>query len=146
VTTVSENTNSLDYYLSLDYPIRIYGSADEGYIAGIDELLGCEGYGDTPAAALADLDDFKRAWFVDALNKGRRIPRPTKHAANPPSGRFNLRLPRSLHRALIDQAGTEGVSLNTHVISLLSWAVSAAAPFAAAEPTPAQQKPKRRLG
>ncbi|MBD3400320.1 MAG: toxin-antitoxin system HicB family antitoxin [Candidatus Coatesbacteria bacterium] len=99
---MSEKTNSLDYHLSLDYPLRLYGSADEGYIAGIDELLGCDGYGDTPAAALADLDGFNRAWFEDALKKGRRIPRPTKRAANPPSGRFNPRLPRSLHRAPID--------------------------------------------
>ena len=36
------------------------------------------------------------------------------------SGKFNVRLPRSLHRALVDAASQDGVSLNQYVVMLLS--------------------------
>jgi predicted HicB family RNase H-like nuclease len=38
------------------------------------------------------------------------------------SGKFVLRLPKSLHRRLAQQAEQEGVSLNQYAVSLLSEA------------------------
>src|SRR5680860_198688 len=37
------------------------------------------------------------------------------------SGRVTLRLPRSLHRALAETSDTEGVSLNQHLVNVLSY-------------------------
>ena len=37
------------------------------------------------------------------------------------SGRVTLRLPRSLHRILAGQASNEGVSLNQHLVNVLSY-------------------------
>lgn len=52
--------------------------------------------------------------------KGRAFP-----AATVPtddfSGRVTLRLPRSLHRALVETAESEGVSLNQHLANVLSY-------------------------
>ena len=47
-----------------------------------------------------------------------RIPLPSY----PPeySGKFNVRIPKSLHQLLIDAAERDGVSLNQYVVMLLS--------------------------
>lgn len=37
------------------------------------------------------------------------------------SGRVTLRLPRSLHRVLVETADTEGVSLNQYLVNVLSY-------------------------
>lgn len=42
------------------------------------------------------------------------------------SGKFTVRLPRSLHQALVDRAEKEGVSLNLFVTNALSRTVAAA--------------------
>jgi len=52
--------------------------------------------------------------------KGRSFPLaivPSDHF----SGRVTLRLPRSLHRILAGQASKEGVSLNQHLVNILSY-------------------------
>lgn len=41
------------------------------------------------------------------------------------SGKFTVRLPRSLHQALVDRAEREGVSLNLFVTNALSREVAA---------------------
>jgi hypothetical protein len=41
------------------------------------------------------------------------------------SGKFTVRLPRSLHQALVDRAEKEGVSLNLFVTNALSRTVAA---------------------
>ena len=42
------------------------------------------------------------------------------------SGKFTVRLPRSLHQALVDRADKEGVSLNLFVTNALSRTVASA--------------------
>jgi predicted HicB family RNase H-like nuclease len=57
---------------------------------------------------------------------------PAKHSAKSGghdyttySGKFTVRLPRSLHQALVDRAEKEGVSLNLFVTNALSRTVAA---------------------
>ncbi len=52
----------------------------------------------------------------------RKIPLPTPKRAF--SGQFNIRVPRSLHRALVRSATEEGVSLNALVNQLLHAALA----------------------
>ncbi len=52
--------------------------------------------------------------------KGRRFPA-AMVPADEFSGRVTLRLPRSLHRVLAETADTEGVSLNQHLVNVLSY-------------------------
>lgn len=59
---------------------------------------------------------------------------PVKHTAKSPamksgdytkfSGKFTVRLPKSLHQALVDRADREGVSLNLFVTNALSRTVA----------------------
>jgi len=67
---------------------------------------------------------------------GRKVARkaPVKHASKASaaksgdytkySGKFTVRLPKSLHQALVDRADREGVSLNLFVTNALSRTVA----------------------
>ncbi len=44
----------------------------------------------------------------------------------PPSGKLNVRMPRSVHAALVEEAKSEGVSLNALIVSKLTVQLRAA--------------------
>lgn len=60
------------------------------------------------------------ALHESALELVRPFPAPLSDSTSGHSGRITLRLPRSLHRDLDAQAQLDDVSLNTHVVNLLS--------------------------
>lgn len=76
----------------------------------IPELKGCITQSETKAGILDMLEDAKASWLEAALEDGIDIPEPQDE--NEYSGRFNLRIPKSLHRMLALTAKREGVSLN----------------------------------
>ena len=60
-----------------DYHINIfYSSEDEGYIADIPDLKYCSAFGETPEAALHEVQIAKAAWLEAALAEGTTIPEP----------------------------------------------------------------------
>ena len=60
-----------------DYPINIfYSDEDGGYIADIPDLDACSAYGDSPEAALAEVEIAKTAWIESARSAGKEIPAP----------------------------------------------------------------------
>jgi antitoxin HicB len=77
--------------------------------------------GDTAAEAIAGVRDAMGAWIADALEEGEPVPVPRK--ASEHSGRFLVRVPRTLHRDLVREAEREGSSLNQFVTSALAAAV-----------------------
>jgi predicted RNase H-like HicB family nuclease len=109
------------------YPVEVfYSEEDAGYIAIAKDLSGCSAYGKTQAKAIAAISDAIKAWMQAAAAAGNPIPEPTGHSVEaPPSGKLLLRIPRSLHASLIDSAKKEGVSLNQHLVSILSLNVGA---------------------
>jgi antitoxin HicB len=107
---------NLDYYMNLAYPIRIYPEPDgSGYTAEIPDLPGCITCADTLDELWAMIQDAKRGWLELALEDGDPIPEPSWPVEEGVSGKFTVRMPRSLHRKLIEQARREGVSLNQFV-------------------------------
>lgn len=110
----------LNYYLNLDYTIRLKENADGTYFTEIEELVGCISEGDTKAEALEMIEDAKKAWILVALERGIPIPEPTQDNF---SGKLNVRLPKYVHRKLAYQAKKEGVSLNTLISTTLSSAI-----------------------
>lgn len=136
-------TKDLAYYLSLNYPMELV--EDDGrLVASIPDLPGCVSFGDTPEEALANLKATKQLWLEGALASGETIVEPS--TIEDFSGKFVLRIPRSLHQALDREARHQGASLNTYIGHLLSerhklttleavaeqWAVAcAAAPLVA---------------
>ncbi|HEV7574187.1 MAG TPA: type II toxin-antitoxin system HicB family antitoxin [Thermoanaerobaculia bacterium] len=60
-----------------DYHINIfYSDEDGGYIADIPDLDSCSAFGNTPDAALAEVEIAKSAWLEAARSSGRPIPAP----------------------------------------------------------------------
>ena len=110
---------NLKYYLNLDYTIRLKENSDGSFFAEIEELPGCMTEGDNKEEALDMLEDARKAWLMVALKRKITIPEPS---SNEFSGKFNVRVPKFLHRMLAYKAKNEGVSLNTLISTTLSSA------------------------
>lgn len=108
----------LGHYLNLRYPITLLQEPEGGYSAEIRNLPGCVAQGETIEEALAAIEEAQRLWLQVAHEHGDEIPLPETEETH--SGRLLLRLPRSLHRRLAEDAEREGVSLNQHLVALLS--------------------------
>lgn len=109
--------------MKLDYPFTIRPLSDEdggGYLIEFPDLPGCMSDGDTIEEALANGADAMHGWIEAMRAAGREIPPPSVADDGAFSGKWQQRVPKSLHRRLSERAGREGVSLNTLVVSLLS--------------------------
>ncbi|PKO12715.1 MAG: toxin-antitoxin system HicB family antitoxin [Chloroflexi bacterium HGW-Chloroflexi-10] len=114
----------LKYYLSLPYTIEIFRDNDEenpGWVAKVVELPGCITQGDTFEELGEMIEDAMRGWVEIALADGISVPEPRARAEF--SGKFVVRLPKSLHRELAETAERENVSLNAYVSAALAKAV-----------------------
>ncbi|WP_029423315.1 type II toxin-antitoxin system HicB family antitoxin [Alicyclobacillus macrosporangiidus] len=113
----------LEYYLSLPYRIVLYPAQEGGFVAEIPDLPGCLTQADTLEEIHEMIEDAKRAWIEAALEEGIPVPEPTH--GDDYSGRFVVRMPKSLHRALAEAAERENVSLNQYVVYQLARSVGA---------------------
>ncbi|MSO97964.1 MAG: type II toxin-antitoxin system HicB family antitoxin [Rhodospirillaceae bacterium] len=96
----------------LSYIVRPLSPDDGGgFLCEVLDHPGCYGDGTTPEAAMADAQNAVTAWKKVAEEFGDK---------SGTSGQWRLRVPRTLHRRLHERAKTEGVSLNTLAVSLLS--------------------------
>jgi len=111
---------SLEYYLKLKYPITLYPSPEGGYAVEIEDLPGCISQGETIQEAMEMINEAKHLWLESAYEDGLDIPLPGNEVKY--SGKFNVRVPASLHRKLHRLAEKEGVSLNQYVLFALSHA------------------------
>lgn len=112
-------TRTVDEFMNLPYTVEL--TPDDGsFFVKIKELDGCMTVGETMADALAMIEDAKRAWLAAALEDGIEIPLPEAMQTDRYSGKFPLRLPKSLHRKLAESAERDGVSLNQYLVTLLS--------------------------
>ena len=60
-----------------DYHINIfYSDEDGGYIADIPDLKACSAFGETPEAALKEVEIAKAAWLEATRHSGKPIPPP----------------------------------------------------------------------
>lgn len=110
----------LKYYLDLKYTIRLKANFDGSYFAEIEELPGCITEADTEEEVLKMIEDAKTAWLIVALKRKIDIPEPSIDEF---SGKFNIRVPKFLHRKLAYKARAEKVSLNTLVTTTLATAI-----------------------
>lgn len=109
---------SLEYYLSLEYPVTVYPDADGGYVAEIKDLPGCLTQGETLEETMANINEARELWLETVYENGDKIPLPSTDDNY--SGKLLLRMPKTLHRRLAEAADKEGVSLNQYIVFLLS--------------------------
>lgn len=104
------------------YPAEVFWSDDdEGFIAIARDLPGCSAFGETRLEALDELEHAIHAWIQSAEAAGNPVPAPSVRQAEPRhSGKLLVRLPKTLHSKLAEEAEREAVSLNQYVVWRLS--------------------------
>lgn len=109
------------YYMNLAYNYIIQQVNDESgsyYYAHILELDGCQSTGGTFEEAYENLRGAMRGWIETKLDTGFDIPIPKE--TNNYSGKFVVRIPKTLHYKLAIEAEKEGISLNQYALYKLS--------------------------
>lgn len=110
---------NIEEYMALPYRIEIIPDKEEGgFVVSCPDLKGCLTTGQTIEEALSNAEAAKREWLTAALEDGYPIPEPACDEEY--SGQFKLRIPKSLHRQLSQQARREGISMNQYCLYLLS--------------------------
>jgi antitoxin HicB len=107
----------------LDYPFQVRPLSKEeggGYLIEFPDLPGCLSDGETIEEAITNGADAVRSWVDTAREFGDPVPPPSHPSDDAYSGRWNMRVPKSLHRRLAERAKAEGVSLNTLAVTLLA--------------------------
>jgi predicted RNase H-like HicB family nuclease len=108
-------------YLELPYHIIIQRVTDESgsyYFATVREFDGCMSHGDTYAEAFENIREAMEGWIETKLGSGFPVPQPVDDSQY--SGKFVLRIPKTLHARLALEAEKEGVSLNQYALYRLS--------------------------
>lgn len=108
----------------MDYEIGVKPLSEGdggGYVAWVPALgEGLKGYGESADSAVRELLQLAPTFLDVVAESGQKLPEPRLGLPDLPSGRFNVRIPRTLHADLIRVAEQNGVSLNQLVTALLS--------------------------
>ena len=108
-------------YLKLPYNYIIQPINDESgkyFYARVLEFDGCQTTGETFEEAYANLKEAMEGWIETKLESGFEVPLPVGHEDF--SGKFLVRIPKSLYYKLSVEAQREGVSLNQYTLYKLS--------------------------
>lgn len=108
-------------YMELPYNYIIQPVNDESgfyYYARVLELDGCQSTGETFEEAYENIKEAMEGWIETKLEGGFEIPLPVGY--DDFSGKFLVRIPKSLHYRLSVEAEQEGVSLNQYALYKLS--------------------------
>jgi RNA polymerase sigma-B factor len=135
----SELGRTVAEYLELPYHVEVRSEPSENgatWKATVEELPGCISLGGTAEEAVARLRPEMESWVRAALAEQREIPVPggeaaTARSARSHSGRFLVRMPKSLHQQLALAAERENVSLNRLVTERLAASLADPPPPAA---------------
>ena len=119
--TKTVDRKPLEFYLNLKYPITIHKAPEGGFVAEIEDLPGCLAQGETLEETYEESEIARKLWVETTYEDGQDIPLPRNDRSY--SGKFIVRIPKSLHRKLDLLAEREGVSLNQYLVSELSHVV-----------------------
>ena len=108
----------LAFYLAQPYPYVVEPDHEEGgFVVSFPDLPGCMTQVEDAAEIASMADEIRELWLTSAWEQDLEIPLPV---AVDYSGKFVVRLPRSLHRSLAEAAEREDVSLNAYVTAVLA--------------------------
>lgn len=108
-------------YMKLPYNYIVQPISDESgnyFYARVLELDGCQTTGETFEEAFDNLKEAMEGWIETKIEGGFEIPLPIGQENF--SGKFVVRIPKSLHYKLSIEAEQEGVSLNQYALYKLS--------------------------
>ena len=109
--------------MNTEYPC-VLSPLDEsdggGWLITYPDLPGCMSDGETPEEAIKNGEDAVESWLSVNIELERPVPKSSADV----SGKFMVRVPKSVHSRLITKAESEGVSMNALINSVLSREVS----------------------
>ena len=112
---------NVEYYMNLPYNYIVQPITDESgsyFYARVLELDGCQSTGETFEEAYENLREAMEGWIETKLEGGFEVPLPVGY--DDFSGKFVVRIPKSLHYRLTIEAEQEGVSLNQYASDKLT--------------------------
>lgn len=113
--------NNVKEYLNLPYNYIIQRVNNENgyyYYTRVLELDGCQSTGETLEAAFKNIKEAIREWIEEKQKMGLEIPIPIDMKGF--TGKFIIKMPKSLEYRLNLEAKKEEVSLNQYIIYKLS--------------------------
>ena len=108
----------LDYYMGLNYEVKIKRDVNGEFFATIEDMPGCMATAPTREGGLAAIEEAKLGWLKAALRSGVIINEPERESRY--SGKILVRTHPDLHRALVKDAEEAGVSLNLYLNILIT--------------------------
>ena len=117
-----KKTKKLGYYMNLNYPLQITKIAEDeggGYLAEIPLLKGCMSDGESTDEAIENVNEAKKEWIEYMLANDLEIAEPKTEEEY--SGKFTVRISKSLHRIIAEQSKREGLSINQYVANSLAY-------------------------
>lgn len=108
---------SLADHLAVQYTFNVIADPDGGYVITYPDLPGCMTQVKDVSQIADAATEIRELWIETEYEDGHDIPEPSYPEEY--SGKFNLRIAKSLHRRLVESAEREGVSLNQYAMSLL---------------------------
>jgi len=112
------NGEKVNEYSISDYAVELQCEDDGTYFAAVSQLPGCMAAGDDANDAIARLGEAFEDWVQDRIDHGEAVPAPESPDAY--SGRLLVRMPKSLHAEAAREAGRQGASLNSWIVTALS--------------------------
>ena len=112
-------TKNVEYYMQLPYAMEICEIPKKeggGIFISIPMLKGFMSDGECIIEAYENIKDAQREWITSMLERNMPIPEPDDDY----SGKFVVRIPKSLHKLLVNQSKREGISLNQYVANSLA--------------------------
>lgn len=121
--TANKIKEEVEVILAGPYTREMIKNEDGTWFARVVEFAGCMTEGSTAEEAFDNLNDAMASWIEVHLEDGDPIPPPL--TSDQYSGKFLMRVPKTLHRELARRADLEGVSLNQYALVALSRCVGA---------------------
>jgi predicted RNase H-like HicB family nuclease len=108
----------LSEYVTATYPFSVEADPGVGYFISFPDLPGCMTQVERAEEIGAKAEEIRTLWLESAYAQGLDIPEPTPAAGS--GSPLVLRLPRSLHRTLAQEAEREGVDLDQYATAILA--------------------------
>ena len=106
------------------YPFEIRKLSKEdggGYLISYPDFKECISDGETIEEAIENGFDALNGLIETLKELNKTVPQPNSYKTDPNvSGKFLIRLPKSLHSSLLNQAKYYNISMNTLVVALLA--------------------------
>lgn len=112
------------------FSVNLLQEEDGDWLAHFIELPNVSAYGESPEAALHELETAWNAMKESYCKHGEEIP--ISPLRKEYSGQFNVRIDKRIHRALAIEAARAGISLNALVAQKLAQQVDIHKGFASA--------------